>query len=93
MTAISRASEPAAVILSLAKDLLPVSCFRSPLAGNAALCLQLELETRNSEPYVGTFRIKYPPTNPKIRSGDQAANTGGSWLTFPMDSNSPDTTM
>jgi hypothetical protein len=28
--------------------------------------------------YVGTFRIKYPPTRMKIKSGDHAANAGGS---------------
>jgi hypothetical protein len=41
--------------------------------------------------YVGTFKIKYPPSKAKIKSGDQAASTAGNWLMFPMDSNNPAT--
>ncbi len=43
--------------------------------------------------YVGTFRIKYPPTRMKIRSGDQAASAGGNWLRSPMASKRRDTTV
>lgn len=43
--------------------------------------------------YVGTFKIKYPPTSAKMRSGDQAAIAGGSWLISPMASKSRDTTV
>ena len=42
--------------------------------------------------YVGTFKIRYPPKSAKIRSGDQAAMAGGSWLIFPMASNISDVT-
>jgi hypothetical protein len=35
----------------------------------------------------GVFIIRYPPAKPKIKSGDHAAISGGSWLTLPMASN------
>src|SRR5579864_643024 len=52
----------------------------------------IRLQSRTKR-YVGTFRIRYPPTNAKITSGDHAASTGGSWLMLPMASNSPETTV
>jgi len=41
--------------------------------------------------YVGTFKIMYPPSSAKIKSGAHAARNGGNWLIFPIASNNPDT--
>src|SRR6185312_13677952 len=52
--------------------------------------LQYESERRRRGtflPHEGVFIIRYPPANPKIKSGDHAAINGGSWLTLPMASN------
>ena len=55
------------------------------------LQLAAEFERQDDHPHVGTFKIKYPPTNAKITSGAQAARSGGNWLMLPISSNNPDT--
>jgi hypothetical protein len=53
----------------------------------------LQRAPMDEKTYVGTFKIRYPPTSAKITSGDQAASTGGNWLMFPIASNKPETTV
>src|SRR5262249_23810458 len=45
--------------------------------------------TVHCHPQEGVLKIIYPPARPKITSGIHAATGGGSWLTFPIASNSP----
>ena len=46
-------------------------------------------EFRKFPDQVGTLRRRYPPSNPKIRSGAQAAMEAGNWLALPIASNNP----
>ena len=48
----------------------------------------ISVRRAREENYVGIFKKKYTPRNPKIASGAHAASNGGSWPTEPIASNS-----
>ena len=76
-------------------NLTPMRPFRvACLLGSLSLTKnQLVPDPRPVVLYVGTFKIKYPPTRIKIRSGDHAARAGGSRLWLPIASKNLVTTM